>query len=192
MEFRARIVDGFLTQEECESIVNLVSSIEPWQEDPDESLWSNRSLSDSIIKTKYSEEIGNKLYEIKARIAQEIKNFYNIDEVYADLLSISRWFPGMDQTPHADDMSNVDEEKYKWFHHRDFGSVIYLNTNYSGGHTYYPDHNIEVTPKAGTLVIHPASPDHLHGVTKIEGNVRYTISSFWTTDKSYDDSATLH
>ena len=31
--------------------------------------------------------------------------------------------------------------------------------------------------------MHPGDPEHLHGVTKIEGGMRYTIASFWTYEK---------
>jgi hypothetical protein len=192
MIFNAKTVDNFLSLEECEEILFLVKSIEPWEHDPEDPLWSNRSLSDYRIKTEYSEEIGNKLFQIKDNIGNKIKELYDLEEIYADLLSVSRWFPGMDQKPHADDMTNVDHEDNEWFHHRDFGSVIYLNTDYQGGHTYYPDHDVEIVPKTGTLVIHPATPDHLHGVTTIIENVRYTVNSFWTKDKNYEDSGTIY
>jgi hypothetical protein len=190
MNFNAKIIDDFLSEKECQDIVSFVKTIEPWeQDDPGVEIWNNRILTDYTVLTVHSEEVGKKLYEIKNRIATKIKELYEVEEIYADLLSVSRWFPGMDQSPHADDMSNVPEEKNEWFNHRDFGSVIYLNTDYSGGNTYYPDHGIEVVPKVGTLVLHPASPDHLHGVTKIEDGMRYTISSFWTSDKTYDQDS---
>jgi hypothetical protein len=38
---------------------------------------------------------------------------------------------------------------------------------------------MQITPEMGKLAVHPGDVDHLHGVTKIEENVRYTIAFFW-------------
>jgi hypothetical protein len=69
------------------------------------------------------------------------------------------------------------------YEHRAYGSIIYLNDTYEGGHTYYKNFNHEVTPKAGALAVHPGDSEHLHGVTEIKDGMRYTIASFWTLDK---------
>jgi hypothetical protein len=86
----------------------------------------------------------------------------------------------MSQPPHADDMTDTN---ISGFEHRSFGSIIYLNNDYLGGHTYYPNFDIEIIPEAGKLAVHPGDPNHLHGVTKIENGIRYTVASFWTTEK---------
>ncbi len=180
-----KMIDGFLSQEECASIVFFLEKIDEWERLPDPAnWWDNRSLSDYTIYTNFDKNLGLRLVEIKQKIANIIKEHYQEESIYPDLLSISRWFPGMEQLPHADDMTNALSNEDNWHKHRAFGSVIYLNNNYSGGETFYPDHNIVVTPKVGTLVIHPANTNHLHGVTKIDGATRYTISSFWTKDKT--------
>jgi hypothetical protein len=184
MKNLAKTIDGFLTEDECSKIIDLVSNIEPWEEDSSP-FWANRGLEDKNIYNKYSNEVGALLYQIRERIGEKIKELYSLDEIYPDHLSVCRWFNGMSQEPHADDMTHISGGGHEWFEHRDFGGVIYLNDNYSGGHTFYPDHGFEVTPKIGTLAIHPADPNHLHGVTTITGNTRYTISSFWTKDKSF-------
>jgi hypothetical protein len=184
MNSLVKTIDRFLSEEECSKIVDLVSNIEYWEKDPSP-FWDNRGLEDKNIYHNYSNEVGSLLYEIRERIGLRIKELYGLEEIYPDHLAVSRWFDGMSQAPHADDMTHIDEGGHEWFEHRDFGAIIYLNSGYSGGHTFYPDHNFEIVPKIGTLAIHPADPDHLHGVTTITGNTRYTISSFWTKDKSF-------
>jgi hypothetical protein len=91
-------------------------------------------------------------------------------------------------------MTNAHEdhkESLEWFNHREYGAIIYLNDNYSGGHTYYPNHNFDIAPAVGKLAIHPGDPEHLHGVSKIEDGVRYTLASFWTQDEKYFDGWVL-
>jgi hypothetical protein len=93
---------------------------------------------------KYNANAANIMINAKDSCSEKIKNFYNIkDPIYADLIQIVRWFPGMEQPPHADDMTNTD---VKGFEERAFGSIIYLNDNYSGGHTFYPNFNFEIIP----------------------------------------------
>ena len=187
--FNAKTVQNFITAEEANTIIDFVKSIEPW-EDGGSDFWNNRSLNAINIYRDMSPEIGKTLYDIRQKLGEEIKNLYGLSEVYPDLFQVVRWFPGMEQSPHADDMTDaMEHEKHlvEWFSHREYGAIIYLNDNYSGGHTYYPNQGFDIAPEVGKLAVHPGDPEHLHGVTKIEGNVRYTLASFWTRDKEYFD-----
>jgi hypothetical protein len=187
--FNAKTVQNFITAEEASTIIDFVKSIEPW-EDGGSDFWNNRSLNAINIYRDMSPEIGKILYDIRQKLGEEIKSLYGLPEVYPDLFQVVRWFPGMEQSPHADDMTDaMEHEKHlvEWFSHREYGAIIYLNDNYSGGHTYYPNQGFDIDPEVGKLAVHPGDPEHLHGVTKIEGNVRYTLASFWTRDKEYFD-----
>lgn len=187
--FNAKVISDFIPKEEAEEIVYFVKQIEPW-ENGGSDFWDNRTLNAITIYNEYSKELGEYLYNLRTRIGKAIKELYSLDEIYPDLFQIARWLPGMEQHPHADDMTNT--EGNEWFHHRHFGSILYLNDDYEGGHTYYPQHNMSIIPQAGELAIHPGDTDHMHGVSMIEGNIRYTIASFWTKDKEYFDGWTIH
>ena len=183
--FNAKVIDDFLTKDQCEYLINVAASIEPW-ENGGSDFWDNRSLNAINIYKNIDKNAGTLLYNIRTKIKEEIFKAYSLDkEVYPDLMQIVRWFPGLEQSPHADDMKN--SEGNERFHHRHFGAIIYLNDDYKGGHTYYPQYGIEVTPKAGTLAVHPGDADHLHGVTKIEDGIRYTVASFWTFEEGKFD-----
>jgi hypothetical protein len=191
--FKAKTVDNFLTKEESQTIINFVKAIEPWESGGSD-FWDNRSLNAINIYNLHSKEIGGMLYKIRQRVEKEIKDMYNLSEVYPDLFQVVRWFPGMEQHPHCDDMTDAHEdhkESLEWFNHRHYGAIIYLNDDYSGGHTYYPNYNFDIAPAAGKLAVHPGDPEHLHGVSKIEDGIRYTLASFWTKDKQYFDGWTL-
>jgi hypothetical protein len=177
--FNAKIVENLISKEDCEYLVNAAIASDLWENGGD-TFWNNR-----VINYSRMVDFDHKASEIMIRsnieCGKKIKELYNLDEdVYSDTLQVIRWFPGMEQSPHADDMSNTD---IVGFSHRDFGSILYLNDRYSGGQTYYPNFNINITPQTGSLAIHPGDPEHLHGVTKVEGSNRYTIASFWTKDK---------
>jgi predicted 2-oxoglutarate/Fe(II)-dependent dioxygenase YbiX len=56
--------------------------------------------------------------------------------------------------------------------------VLYLNDEYSGGEIYYPNLDIEIKAPAGSLVIHPSDILHTHGVRKVLGGSRFTMTMF--------------
>lgn len=174
--FSAKVIDNFLSKEDCEYLINSAVSIDLW-EGAGYKFWDNRITNYSTF-LKHDKHAANILLDTNNRSMNKIKEEYGIGyPLYSDSIQIVRWFEGMDQGPHADDMSDTEAMGHG---HRSFGSVIYLNDNYIGGHTYYSNFNIEVVPKTGSFAFHPADPKHSHGVTKIENSTRYTIASFWT------------
>lgn len=178
--FNAKVIPNFLSEDDCKYIVDVISMVEPWEGAGNE-FWDNRALNLPNIRKNIDPKVADLVGAAITKLKTTMMSEYGLDkEVYQDTAQIIRWFPGMEQPPHADDMTNTE---HRGFEHRVFGAIIYLNDNYSGGHTYYPQHNFEVVPKMGTLAIHPGDTDHIHGVTKIEGSIRYTIASFWCYDK---------
>lgn len=177
--FNVKIIDDFISKDDAEYLVNAVKECDLWESGGSE-FWDNRVINYHKL-LEYDRDAAIIMLDANIRCGQKIKEEYEIDDaVYADTLQIVRWFPGMSQPPHADDMSNTDIDG---FSHRAFGSIIYLNDEYDGGHTFYPNFNFEIIPKAGSLAVHPGDPEHLHGVTEIKNLTRYTMVSFWTLDK---------
>lgn len=189
-QYKGIAIENFVSPKDCKIILDFAKSTEFWERSGPESFWDNRTINTQSIYRSHNKEVGLLMLQIRDRAAEKIKEQYGLAEVYPDVMVLARWFPGQEQPPHADDMRNV--EGHEAFHHREFGSIIYLNQDYSGGHTYYPDHSIEVTPKSGMLAVHPANTDHLHGVTKVEDGMRYTMASFWTTQKEFNDHWELY
>lgn len=187
--FKAVTIPNLISKEEAAWLVNFAEGIEQWEYGGSD-FWDNRSLNAINIYEQHNKEVGKFLFDLRNKMSQEIESVYG-NPVYPDLLQIVRWFPGQEQSPHADDMTNSNEEGLEWFHHRHYGSILYLNDNYDGGHTYYPQHNFEIKPEVGTLAVHPGDPDHMHGVTKVTGGIRYTIASFWSRNPEFFDGWTI-
>ena len=179
--FEPKIIDNLLTKQECSDLVLAVKNSDVWDSNKYNTLWDNRVISINTIYKKLSTDLGNlvksKTFELKKYIELEYKLS---KEVYPDTASICRWFPGMDQSPHSDDMIVHGITGYE---HRVFGSIIYLNIDYNGGYTYYPEQDFKIIPETGKAIIHRGDAEHLHGVTKINDGIRYTIASFWTYEK---------
>lgn len=171
-------LDNIISKEDCDYLISLVEHSDLWEGKVGDSFWSGRSINYHNLK-KHDELAASILLFSNIECSEIIKKHYNETNIYPDLIQIVRWFDGMSQPPHADDMTNTE---VKGLEHRKYGSIIYLNDNYSGGKTYYPQHNFEVTPKSGRLAVHSGTPKYMHGVTEISGGTRYTIASFWTND----------
>jgi hypothetical protein len=169
------IEHSFLDDETCLKLQEFASAW-CWADSPDE-FWSKRVLPFGEIH----EPIASITNGIKQRIAGYIQGKYH-DRAHCDTIDLVRWQDGKEMPPHRDAMDV--------YMYRDWGSVLYLNDDYEGGHTYYPELNIDVKPKAGSLVVHEG--DALHGVKPVEGNTRYTIASFWTKDKKKATYDRLH
>jgi hypothetical protein len=185
--FDAITKNNFLSKENCEYLISTANASNLWESGGGD-FWNNRVINFHRI-LGYDSKAADILLDANIRCGNIIKNNYHIKEIYSDTLQIVRWFPEMEQPPHADDMTNTDIDG---FQHRAFGSIIYLNNDYTGGHTYYPVFNTEIVPEIGKLAIHPGDPDHLHGVTKIKDKLRYTIASFWTLDKGKSIDWSIH
>lgn len=181
--FNIREIKNFLSKEECLYIIDSINKINTWIKYPNDPFWNER------VFDIYSQPQDSKLKNIMSLklkdVKQIIKKEYN-ENVYADVFEITRWYPGMSQIPHIDDETNRYPDDNNPFIYRKYGAVIYLNDTYDGGETFYPLQNIKVNPVAGKLIIHPAGgEEHMHGVTEIKNGMRYTISSFWATDKQH-------
>lgn len=176
--FRATVVDNFLTNTETAFVLSQIKETDVWESSPVD-FWDKRTISIGTAYKFFDKQLGDLLMDVSTRVKDVIESSYD-KKVKEDGITICRWYPGMEQPPHADDMTNTD---VKGLEHRKFGAIIYLNDDYEGGHTYYPNYDVKITPETGKLAIHLGDADHLHGVTKVEGKTRYTIASFW----AYDD-----
>lgn len=181
--FKAKTFENFIDKKDIDMLLLFAEETESWESGS--GVWKDRVINPEFMILRGRKDLAIVMNQIREKIKSTLEAEYgNGKEIYCDLIQLIRWFPGMEQPPHADDMKNVPDAS-DWFHHRDFGVILYLNDNYQGGHTYYPDYDFDITPVSNMLAAHPGDDDHMHGVTKVEGGMRYTVASFWTFDKEY-------
>lgn len=97
-----------------------------------------------------------------------------------------KWNVGGFANPHSD---NSDAEGTpNAFEINKYVAILYLNDDYTGGEIFFPEHNITIKPKAGSLMVFPGGVENMHGVKKILSGCRYTMVSFWDfADAQYSD-----
>lgn len=93
------------------------------------------------------------------------KSKYRIED---DIINIKKWNVGQSMGPHFDGQDGS--------YSLAFTMVSYLNDDYEGGEIYFPNHNISIKPKAGSVVIFPSRSEFIHQVNTIESGTRYTRS----------------
>lgn len=87
--------------------------------------------------------------------------------------------------PHSDS-SELDGTPNAWQMNK-YACILYLNSDYEGGAIYFPQHNLDISPEAGSLLVFEGSHEYLHGVRKITKGDRFTILAFWDDqDAIYD------
>lgn len=177
IELKPRRMEGFLCEGDVEVALNYCRSAQ-WGELVPGNFWAGRTINFSAVDGPVAEVMNRFALGARDFIVRE----YGETEIYADTMDLVRWPPGSSQPPHCDDMSDSEERKPK-FEHRKFGCIVYLNDDYSGGFTYYPELKMETVPKRGMIAVHPGNCENRHGVTEVSGVTRYTIASFWTSDR---------
>ena len=106
--------------------------------------------------------------------------------VYSDTAQLVCWPPGVELTPHADNIEPNGTPNTT--PHRAFSSILYLNNDYEGGETFFPGHQLRLRPRPGTLVLFGAGRDYVHGVTEVRSGMRYTYAGWFTFDPAWQDN----
>jgi hypothetical protein len=91
-------------------------------------------------------------------------NKYVLDQ---NIINIKKWNVGQNMGPHADGQDGS--------YGLAFTMVLYLNDDYEGGEINFPNHNVMIKPRAGSLVMFPATSEFVHEVKPIVSGVRYTV-----------------
>jgi len=170
--------DNLLSKDECDYLIWLATESEDWRR-PTIPFWNDRNcqLFGMLENRPSAGLVSQKIaLDIHDRIKRTISEWFG-QEAYVDQIGIVRWPVGSWQMTHIDQVEGTD---------RVAGSVVFLNDDYTGGKPFYPYYGLQVQPKTGMLYAHDAGHSHLHGVTKIFGTTRYTISSTWTKNPALE------
>ena len=183
-----KIIDNFIELDDLKTIQKFLPTINEWMdagenqyaEDGtctyDASYWQNRQCSWDILK-----RINIDIYNLVDKYINKMKYF--LEDSFKVTLStrppvIIRWFPGLEQQPHAD--KQLNDGSPNPFPTYDINSLFYYNDEFTGGELYYPQHDMVIDPKPGLAVAHPGDINYLHGVKKVLSGERYTTPSFYT------------
>lgn len=183
-----KIIKNFVEIDDLKTIQEFLPTINEWMDAGenqysddgtctyDASYWQNRQCSFDILS-----RINISIYNLIEKYIIKMQHF--LEDEFKVRLSIRppviiRWFPGLEQRPHAD--KQLNDGSPNPFPTYDLNSLIYYNDDFEGGELYYPQHGVEVKPEPGLAVAHPGDINYLHGVKMVKSGERFTTPSFYT------------
>lgn len=95
---------------------------------------------------------------------------------------LNKWSAGDLLAKHTD--APTDFEQFIGKHVEDppsailYSSIVYINDDYNGGDIYFTGHDRAISPRAGSLLLFPATSMYPHEVTKVTSGNRYTFTLF--------------
>jgi predicted 2-oxoglutarate/Fe(II)-dependent dioxygenase YbiX len=169
------IIENFVSPEDCKLVLDSIDDSIVWVS------YTQEGIPDKVSKNLHDKkEAYGILKNAIDKLQNEIETHFgrSLEEGFP---GIRVWSVGDYQPLHADgeDPEGNPNEAYIV----DYGSVIYLNDDYEGGEIYFPDQQIEIKPKAGTVVFFPSNNMFIHGVKEITKGERYTCPQFWVPTK---------
>jgi len=193
------LVENFVSKEEIKDIFDIINSV-------DEADWRIEYLGNlkHFCMEKFGrDDVENLVAEGKFEITQnwEDKNFNILNtaiqlKIYKRLGSlveqadksldlsgfatIQRMQEGVELKPHTDQDTDPSIRH---------AAILYLNEEYSKGEIFFSNHNIELKPKTGSLLLFPGTKDYNHGVRHVgPGPIRYVLVGFIKVKNFYTDN----
>jgi hypothetical protein len=189
-----QVVDSFISDSEARTLVDALS---PYLVASERFGLSETRFEDymkvlkhiyggeSIFEEPNAFEAGLLFTQTVNRVAKEINDFYGVDVVAINpqLAEISEGGKNdglhcdsvkLDGTPWDDGNTMLED--------LEFSALVYLNTcgeDYAGGTIYFPNQEIEVTPKTGQMIFFRGDIDHPHGVSEVTSGKRYALVLFY-------------
>jgi len=103
------------------------------------------------------------------RLASLVKSANESFEL-SGFATLQRMQEGVELKPHTDQDTDPSIRH---------AAILYLNEDYSKGEIFFSNHNIELKPKPGSLLLFPGTKDYNHGVRHVgPGPIRYVLVGF--------------
>lgn len=189
-------VENFLSKDQLDALWSMINkaSQADWE------IAYYESIKSFCIKKFGRNDIDNLVKEGKFEITQNWKDKnLNIahDKIYHSMHSlvnsmvtasweglhldglgtIQRMQSGVELKSHADQHTDPSVQ---------YATIIYINDDYQDGELFFPNLDIEIKPKAGTLLFFPGNAEYEHGVRHVgDGPIRYVLVGFIKESNHY-------
>lgn len=174
--------------ETCQSLIKLARG----QLTPATVVGESGELEFSQIRISNLAWFDHNYNEVVQTVCKQIAEIVEQPIHYADTLQVAHYGVGGKFEAHLDCYDLREEHKafFERSGQRLYTALLYLNDVVSGGETYFPNLNIEVTPTTGTLLVfencQPGTsiPDQrsLHGSKLLQAGEKW-IGTLWFCDR---------
>jgi hypothetical protein len=136
-----RAYPDFFSVEECEFIIEYTENKALFERSLVE--YNDNESKASVTRTSYSAFLKNRQKPVFQAIYQRVSELLQVDVTYIENLQCVRYGEGQQFKPHFDSGPT---------NHRLHTLLVYLNDDFTGGETYFPELNASVKPTRGTAL----------------------------------------
>lgn len=169
-------IPNFVTPDTADGLIKYFEDYaDPWGHLAFFGLLDMKTPQDAQELAKYGLEPG--FFEKLTQKCQKAIETVFDKAVKATTLHGQRWDVGGFVHPHSDN-SDLDGSPTP-FQTNKYVGILYLTDDYEGGELYFPEHDLEIKPKAYSYFVFPGGVENIHGVKEILSGIRHTMISFW-------------
>ena len=177
---------NFLNPQECWQLIKYhqlhVHEPAPDYADPS-GLWpADRVLVCDKLKSGYVRTV---IESAHYRMSAICSRLYDEECVYPEHSNLVYWGAGMKLPPHADNVFIHEPATPHYCAQRDYSVVVYLNEEFEGGYTYFPQYEYDVIPETGKLLMFPSGDEYVHGVSEVISGERYTLAVWFSKERTF-------
>jgi prolyl 4-hydroxylase len=184
-------VDGFLSNDECDEIIKTAHRLGMHKS---EIYGTSTDIVDNSSRKSFTAWLSNETNPVVSKIAELSRNLTNYPLDHQEDLQVVRYPTGGFFKPHYDCCDGGPEECQRMNNQggpRKITILIYLNDDYTGGETVFPNINMKVEPTKGkALVFWSTTQDDevirnaLHGGNPVQNGEKW-ICNKWIHPKTY-------
>ena len=190
MNIPIRVIPNFLSLIECKKWINLINELEISRPSDfvifnnDDSYriclpFGEKDYGDSSTNLSLDLLLGRQtaarslFLKIEALAEQE----FGIDKLFTSIFWLAKQYPGSKIDLHEDTDGGIDP-------HLVVSSLVYLNSQKTGGELRFPKFEYSYTPRAGDLVMFETVSTGMHGVDVISEE-RYSLPVWMTKTEDF-------
>ncbi len=157
-------IENVLSKEEHKVMLDYVKNADSWVQQP----WLSRAIESEHLPKEILEML-KKDFDL---VHKKSTDFYGVEIDYFQdsRVHLVKFVEDFHLKPHVDTASAE-------LNH--IASVYYINDDYTGGEINFPEHSVEIKPKANSVVIFPGNENYLHEVRTIVGSDRYSSAQWF-------------
>jgi hypothetical protein len=181
-EKHVKVIPDFLSSDECQAIIDYTETKELFHRSEIVE-YATGKVNITDYRTSYSATLSAQELPLYSKIQDKVATLLQVPKTHIESLQCVRYGENQEFKPHHDSGSEL---------HRLHTFLIYLNDDFEGGQTYFPELFFSVNPKRGSALYFlnqdstgSIIPYSFHAGLPIKNGVKYACN-IWVKDRPVD------